>query len=227
MTDRRIPTGGVRAGSPATSQPPKLLDRLRAACRLRHLSPRTEEAYVAWSRRFILFHGKRHPGDMAEPEVAAFLSSLASDRHVSASTQNQALHAILFLYRAVLGRELQPVQGVTRAPQRLSLPVVLTRDEVRRVLSGLEGVPRIVAGLLYGAGLRLLECLDLRVKDVDLARREITVRHGKGGKDRLTVLPSTLVEPLQEHLQRVRRIHDEDLARGAGRVVLPNALRAK
>jgi integron integrase len=218
------PAAGSSRGDPAR---PRLLDQVRAACRVRHLSPRTEDAYVAWIRKFILFQQKRHPATMGSREVAAFLSSLATTRHVSASTQNQALNALLFLYRVVLDRDLAPLPGVARAHTPLRLPVVLTRDEVRRVLSALDGVPRLVAGLLYGAGLRLLECLELRVKDIDFQRQEITVRRGKGGKDRVSVLPSTLVQPLRAHLAGVRSTHEADLARGLGRVVLPDALRAK
>jgi integron integrase len=169
----------------------------------------------------------RHPTTLTETDVAAFLSSLAVDRHVSASTQNQALNALLFLYHAVLDRPLPPFPGVVRARTPKRLPVVLTRDEVRRVLAELDETPRLVASLLYGAGLRLLECLELRVKDVDLARHEITVRRGKGAKDRRTVLPASTKAPLAAHLERVRALHTADLANGLGRAMLPDALAAK
>jgi integron integrase len=212
---------------PSGARRPKLLDQVRTACRLQHFSRRTEEAYTGWIRRYILFHQKRHPSTLGALHVTAFLSSLATDRHVSASTQNQALNALLFLYRSVLHRELEPFHGIVRARTPVRLPVVLTRDEVRRVLAALEGVPRLVASLLYGSGLRLLECLELRVKDIDLERCEITVRRGKGGKDRRTVLPSSSVPTLATHLARVQSVHDADLARGLGRVVMPDALRVK
>lgn len=168
-----------------------------------------------------------HPSTLAETDVAAFLSALAIDRHVSASTQNQALNALLFLYTAVLDRPLSPFPGVVRARTPARLPVVLTRDEVRRVLAALDGTPRLVASLLYGAGLRLNECLALRVKDIDLDRRELTVRRGKGAKDRRTMLPAQVVTPLENQLAGVHRQHEADLARGLGRVVLPDALGRK
>jgi integron integrase len=191
------------------------------------LSDRTEEAYVGWIRRFILFHNKRHPATMAAPDVASFLSSLATDHHVSASTQNQALSASLFLYRVIINRDLDPLPNVVRARAPLRLPVVLSVDEVRLVLAHLRGTPRLVALLLYGAGLRLSECLDLRIKDVDVARNQISVRQGKGRKDRQTVLPTAAQQPLAAHLEEVRRIHNDDLRQGFGRAVLPDALAAK
>jgi integron integrase len=212
---------------PSATRPPKLLDRVRTACRLQHFSRRTEEAYAGWIRRYILFHQKRHPATLGAAHVTAFLSSLATDRHVSASTQNQALNPLLFLYRSVLHAELEPFQDIVRARTPVRLPVVLTRDEVRRLLASLEGVPRLVASLLYGSGLRLLECLELRVKDIDLERCEITVRRGKGGKDRRTVLPSSSVPPLSSHLARVQSTHAADLLLGLGRVAMPDALRVK
>jgi integron integrase len=195
--------------------------------RARHLSPRTETAYVAWIRRFILFHGKRHPDTMGESEVGTFLSSLARDQAVSASTQNQALAALLFLYARVLERKLGWVEGVTRAKMPERLPVVLGRAEVQAVLSRLEGIPSLVCRLLYGSGLRLMEALELRVKDLDLDRCEIHVRDGKGRKDRRTMLPQTCARPLRRHLDVIREIHRVDLLAGAGRVALPNALRTK
>ncbi len=169
--------------------PPRLLDRVRGVLRARHYSPRTEDAYVAWIRRFVLFHGKKHPDALGVPDVAGYLSHLASRRQVSASTQNQAFSALLFLYREVLGRELAGLEKVPRARLPERLPVVLSRDEVVAVLGRMRGTPRLMASLMYGAGLRLLECCRLRVKDVDFARQELIVRDGKGRKDRVTVLP--------------------------------------
>jgi site-specific recombinase XerD len=183
---------------------PRLLDRVRLAIRSRHLSPRTEAAYVGWIRRFILFHQKRHPNTMSEPEVAAFLSSLATDRAVSASTQNQALAALLFLYEHVLDRKLGWVDGVTRAKSPERLPVVLTRGEVQALLTRLDSVPALVCGLLYGSGLRLFEALELRIKDVDLDRCELHVRDGKGRKDRRTMLAISGLPALRAHLEWVR-----------------------
>jgi integron integrase len=206
---------------------PRLLDRVREALRARHYSKRTERAYVGWIRRFILFHGKRHPEEMGSPEVGAYLSSLASEGKVSASTQNQALAALLFLYQQVLGRELEWLGDIVHAKRPRQVPVVLGRDEARDLLARLHGPVWLVCALLYGGGLRLLEALRLRVKDLDLDRREITVRRGKGAKDRRTVLPTSLVEPLRSHLADVRRVHDGDLAIGAGSVAVPDALDRK
>src|SRR5262249_48232105 len=172
---------------------------------------RTEEAYLGWIRRFIVFHRKRHPSDMGQEEVAAFLSYLAVKRHVSASTQNQALSALLFLYKDVLERPFANLDSIVRAERPVRLPVVLTRDEVRAVLAELQGTTWLVASLLYGAGLRLMECLELRMKDIDLERRQIVLRRGKGQKDRITVLPESVRPRLIEHLARVRRLHDHDL----------------
>jgi integron integrase len=208
-------------------QPPKLLDQVRHAIRVRHYSRRTEAAYLGWIRRFILFHGKRHPNQMGEAEVTAFLSGLAVDRRVSASTQNQALSAILFLYQQVLGKELDWLDEVVRAKAPPRLPVVLTRDEVRAILGRLEGSSRLVGTLLYGAGLRLLECLQLRVKDVDFGRNDIVVRDGKGGPDRRTMLPGSAKENLARHLEVVHRQHQDDLKPGAGWVELSGALARK
>jgi integron integrase len=205
---------------------PRLLERVRRAVRLRHYSRRTEDAYVGWIRRFIIFHGKRHPDTMGAAEVEAFLSGLAVDDRVSASTQNQALSALLFLYRAVLGREVGELKSVVRARQGRRVPVVLTRAEVRLVLERLRGVPRLVAGLLYAGGLRLNEALELRVKDVDFAMSQLTVRGGKGRKDRVTVLADVLKDPLKRHLARVGRLHARDLRRGIG-ASLPEGLRRK
>ncbi|OLD65040.1 MAG: integrase [Acidobacteria bacterium 13_1_40CM_2_68_5] len=224
-----MPETAVREAPPTTngSPPPKLLDRVRQEIRRRHFSPRTEEAYVAWIRRFILHHAKRHPADMGEREVGDFLSGLATKGHVSPSTQNQALAALLFLYKEVLRRDLPWLEGVVRAKRPPRLPVVLTRAEVDEVLGNIHGVPRLMAALLYGAGLRLMECCRLRVKDVDLARGEIIVRDGKGRKDRITMLPATLREPLAVHLRTMGLQHQEDLRHGWGHVELPGALARK
>jgi len=235
MTDSTRDRGGAlilfprRAGAPFPDAPAplRLLDRVRVALRTRHYSVRTEKAYVGWIRRFILFHDKRHPDTLGEAEIGAFLSSLATEEKVSASTQNQALAALLFLYHEVLERRLEWLGGLVHARRPTRLPVVLTRAEAKALLGRLDGPVWIVAGLLYGSGLRLLEVLRLRVKDVDLERREIIVRRGKGQKDRHTVLPEMLVEPLREHLRVVRVQHEEDLTLGAGAVELPEALRRK
>ncbi len=206
---------------------PRLIDELRAALRARHYSPRTERAYAGWVRRFIRFHGLRHPVRMAAPEVTAFLSALARQGRVSPSTQNQALAALLFLYREVLGVELGWLDGLVRAKATPRLPVVLARDEVATLLAATTGTPGLMLRLMYGAGLRLLECCRLRVKDLDFARHQITVRSGKGRRDRRTVLPATLRDALTRHLEEVRRQHLRDVARGAGWVELPGALERK
>jgi integrase len=190
---------GKTAAIPAAPKP-KLLDQVRAAIRLRHYSLRTEEAYVQWIKRFIFFHGKRHPLEMGEQEVTHFLSALAVERRVSASTQNQALCALLFLYRHVLDRQVGWLDEVVRARRPQRLPVVLSRQEVRALLGALAGVHWLMASLLYGTGLRLLECLRLRVKDLDFATHQIVVRAGKGDRDRVTVLPIAVAEPLTAHL---------------------------
>jgi integron integrase len=219
----------VPAPPAVTPGPPRLLERVRIALRTRHYSVRTEKAYVAWIRRFILFHGKRHPDTLAEPQIAAFLSNLADPARMSASSQNQALAAILFLYGQVLGRELSWLGDLVHAKRPHRLPVVLTRGECRALLGNLHGPYRIVGGLLYGGGLRLLEALQLRVKDIDLERREILVRDGKGRKDRHTVLPESSIPDLRDHLAALRNQHLEDLAKGPrhGAVELPDALRRK
>jgi integron integrase len=210
-----------------TPAPPRLLPSVRRALRVRHYSPRTEEAYVGWVRRFVRFHGLRHPAELGEREIAEFLTHLATTGRVTASTQTQALSALLFLYRDILGRPFEQLQGIVRAKRPERVPVVLSRVEIRTVLGCLTGVPRIVAAALHGAGLRLLECLELRIKDLDFERRQITVRSGKGAKDRVTVLPQSLVAPLRSHLRRVQFLHQRDLARGAGRAPLPGALARK
>lgn len=190
-------------------------------------SIRTEEAYIDWARRFILFHGKRHPRDMGAVEVEAFLSHLTVERHVSASTQNQAKAALLYLYKQVLEIDLPWLNEVVQAKRPKRLPVVLTPTEVRELLLHMDGTTCLIAQLLYGTGMRLLEALRLRVKDVEFARREIVVREGKGNKDRVTVLPENLMAPLQAQLQKARLLHEKDLAAGLGRVYLPHALAAK
>jgi len=209
------------------ARPPRLLDRVREANRLRHGSRSTEKSYIAWIRRYIVFHGKRHPAEMGAAEVAQFLSSLAVDGKVAASTQNQALSALLFLYRHVLHQDLPWLEDVVRARRPKHLPVVLTRDEVRAVISKLAGTARLMATLLYGSGLRVLECARLRVQDVDFAMNQVVVRDGKGAKDRVTVLPAVAKQPLAQHLLRVKRLHDRDLALGGGWVELPWALARK
>jgi len=212
---------------PPGAPKPKLLDQVRLAIRTRHYSVKTEEAYVGWIKRFIFYHNKRHPAEMSEQEIAQFLSSLASESHVSASTQNQALNAVLFLYREVLRKEIGYVNGVVRAKRPKRLPVVLTRQEVRSIVGLLDGPEWIMGMLLYGAGLRLMECLRLRVKDVDFARGEIRVRSGKGDKDRITMLPTAVNERLRRHLESVRKQYEADLKSGYSGVALPNALERK
>ena len=206
---------------------PKLLDRLRAEIRVRHYSIRTEQAYVDWVRRYILFHDKRHPKDLGAEALRDFLSHLAVERNVSACTQNQAKSALLFLYREVLGIELPWLDEVISAKKARRLPVVLTQTEVRRLLGGTSGTTGLVIALLYGTGMRLLEGLRLRVKDVEFTRREIIVREGKGNKDRVTVLPENLILPLKAHLEKVRTLHERDLDAGFGEVYLPDALAVK
>lgn len=206
---------------------PRIMDQLHEALRSRHYSRRTEKAYCLWVRRFIYFTGMRHPAELGEQEVNAFLTHLAVDEKVSASTQNQALAGLLFLYRNVIGRDLGTFGEVVRARKPKRLPVVMTRDEVRAVLGELEGERWLMASLLYGSGLRLMECLRLRVQDIDFERNEITVRNGKGAKDRVTMLPESLKQPLHEQLRHARLVHQHDLADGWGRVVLPDALDRK
>jgi integron integrase len=200
---------------------------MRERLRLGHYSLRTEDAYVDWVRRFILFHAKRHPRDMGAPEVQAFLSHLAVDRRVSPSTQNQAKAALLFLYRHVLEVDLPWLVEVVQAKRSERLPVVLTPGEIRTLLDQMDGVMALVARLLYGTGMRLMEVLRLRVKDLEFERREILVRDGKGGKDRVTMLPDCLLERLRQHLDRVKALHERDLAEGFGEVYLPDALARK
>jgi len=215
-----VPGGGVAAR-------PRLLDEMRAGMRRMGLSLRTEEGYVGWVRRFILANGKRHPCEMGAVELEAFLTGLATHGRVAASTQNQALAALLFLYRQVLGVELPWLDNIRRAKKPERLPTVLTREEVAAMLGQMSGVTWLMAGLLYGAGLRLMECVRLRVQDVDFARREIVVRQGKGGKDRRTMLPALVADALQGQLAEARRLHERDLAAGFGAVWLPHALDRK
>jgi len=213
--------------SPSAPQKPKLLDRVREAIRSRHYSRNTEDASVPWIKRFIFFHGKRHPMEMGAPEITQFLSSLALEGRVAASTQNQALSALLLLYREVLQQDLPWLEGIVRAKRPIRLPVVLTRDEVQAVMTHLRGTPNLIATLLYGAGLRLLECAQLRVKDVDFGVNHILVRDGKGQKDRVTLLPATVKADLARHLEAVSQQHQRDLGKGAGWVALPGALERK
>jgi integron integrase len=212
---------------PAGQDKPKLLDQVRGVIRRKHYSLRTEQAYTDWIRRFILFHHKRHPREMAEAEVTEFLTHLARVGNVAASTQNQALSALLFLYKEVLNQEIGWLEKVERAKKPARLPVVLTRDEVHKVFAHLHGVPRLMAGLLYGSGLRLMECVRLRIKDIDFGYARITVRDGKGAKDRVTMLPVNLAAGLQRHLQKVKAQHEQDIEDGFGEVYLPYALARK
>jgi len=209
------------------TQSPRLLDQVRGKIRLKHYSIRTEEAYVDWIKRFVLHFDKRHPSEMGAREVEAFLTHLAVQGRVAAATQNQAKSALLFLYREVLERDLPWLEGVERAKAPKRLPVVLTQEEAQTVLSRLKGTHWLVAGLLYGSGLRIMEALRLRVKDLEFTRGEILVREGKGFKDRVTMLPAMLVEPLKAHLKRVKVLHDQDVAEGFGEVYLPYALDRK
>ena len=213
--------------TPVAPQPPKLLDQVRDRLRLKHYSIRTETQYVQWIRRFILFHDKRHPRDMGVAELEAFLTHLAVEGRVAASTQNQALSALLFLYREVLAINLPWLDNVVRAKTPQRLPVVLTRQEVVSVLDGMSGVHGLMARLLYGTGMRLMECVRLRVKDVDFEQAKILIRDGKGAKDRVTMLPQSLVEALRAHLKIRQCLYEEDRAKGMASVYLPDALDRK
>jgi len=224
----QVPDSPSESSEPSDKRTsPRLIEQFRAAIRSRHYSRRTEKSYWYWIRWFIRFHGTRHPAQLGAAEVSAFLSWLATERDVAAATQNQALSALLFLYQKVLGVELPWLDELVRAKRPVRLPVVLTEAEVGRLLGELRGVLRLMAALLYGAGLRQIECLTLRVKDVDFAYRQLLVRDAKGGKDRVTMLPENLVQPLQAHLGRVRALHRRDLAEGYGEVWLPHALARK
>jgi integron integrase len=227
MSDKLL-TSAQPAPPGATAPAPRLLDQVAARLRTKHYSLRTEQAYVGWIKRYILFHDKRHPRDMAKAEVEVFLSALAVQRNVAASTQQQALAAILFLYREVLGIELPWLDDVVRAKKPRRLPTVLSREETQALLCAVKDAEcGFIVRLLYGTGMRLLETLRLRVKDVDLGRREIVVRDGKGGKDRVTVMPASLVAGMKAQLARVGALHQSDLARGGGNVWLPDALATK
>jgi len=208
-------------------RPKKLLDQVREAIRLKHYSLRTEEAYVTWIKRYIFFHNKQHASELGSVAIEAFLTHLAVDQQVAASTQNQALSALLFLYRDVLNTPLDLRIDAIRAKKPKRLPTILTKEETLTVIERLSGTPRLMAKLLYGSGLRLLECLRLRVKDLDFAQRQIIVRDGKGMEDRVTMLPESLIIPLQEHLAHVKRIHAQDVAQGVAPVYLPFALARK
>lgn len=208
-------------------RPKKLLDQVRDTIQLKHYSSRTCESYIHWIKRYIFFHNKRHPKDMGVPEIEAFLTYLAVKENVAASTQNQALSALLFLYREVLKQEVTFISNSVRAQKPRRLPTVLTKEEVQKVIGLMRGTHQLMAKLLYGSGLRLMECVQLRVKDIDFGQSQIVVRDGKGMTDRITMLPNSLIEPLQEQLQRVKRLHEEDLAKGYGAVYLPFALGRK
>jgi integron integrase len=212
---------------PGTPAKPKLLDEVRRACRSRQFSDRTAEAYAGWVRRYVIFHGRRHPRDLTGDDVALFLQHLAVERRVSVSTQRQAASALLFLYHDVLGHAIRLPAAVARPGARRRLPTVLSRGEVRSVLEETRGSPSLVIKLLYGAGLRLTEALEIRIKDVSLERREITVRSGKGGHDRITMLPQLLVSDIEHQVRKVRARHAADLDDGGGWVALPAAFARK
>jgi integron integrase len=211
----------------STPQPKKLLDQVRDAIRVKHYSYRTEQSYLAWIKRFILFHKKRHPLEMDTLEIQAFITHLAVERTVSASTQNQALSAILFLYRYVLNKEIVVSKDLIHASHHKHLPTVLSRQEALTVIEQMDGLTKLMARILYGSGLRLMECMRLRVKDIDFANHQILVRDGKGEQDRVTILPDSLVPEIQRHLQHVKKIHAQDLREGFGIVSLPYALDRK
>jgi integron integrase len=225
---RAVPSAvPAHSNSSRPAEKPRLLDQLRQALRARHYSRRTEQAYCSWVKRFIYFHNVRHPAEMNEAEINAFLTHLAVNGKVSASTQNQALSALLFLYRNVIGREVGDLGNVIRARKPARLPVVMTPEEVKAILKNLPGDKRLMARLMYGAGLRLMECLRLRVQDIDFSKNEILVRDGKGAKDRVTMLPESVKTHLQKHLKNVKKIHEKDLSDGWGRVLMPMALDRK
>jgi integron integrase len=207
--------------------PKKLLDQVREAIRLKHYSIRTEQAYVDWIKRYIFFHDKRHPQQMGVSEIEAFLTHLAVEQHVAASTQNQALSALLFLYREVLHEDLDRPVDSMRAKKPKRVPTVLTKEEARKVIGFLSGTHQVMVKLLYGSGLRVMECVRLRLKDMDFAQRRIIVRDGKGQQDRVTMLPEVLIPPLKEHLQHIKVLHEDDLNKGYGSVYLPFALERK
>ena len=224
---------GLKTSMPASfpshtqNRKAKLLDQVRQAVRFKHYSIRTEQAYVDWIKKFIIFHKKRHPATMGADEVRDFLNHLANRVSVAASTQNQAFSALLFLYREVLRQELPWIDNVDRVKRPAKLPVVLTQDEVRALLSKMSGTVGLMAQLLYGCGLRLMECVQLRIKDIDFGYRQITIRDAKGGRDRRTILPESLIDSLRRHIEKRRLLHEEDLAAGHGAVPLPGALARK
>jgi integron integrase len=213
--------------SGAPNRKVKLLDQVRQATRFKHYSVRTEQAYVHWIKKFILFHGKQHPSAMGADEVRSFLNHLANAANVAASTQNQAFSALLFLYKEVLRQQLPWIDNVERVKRPAKLPVVLTQDEVHAVFSKMSGTIGLMAQVLYGCGLRLMECVQLRVKDIDFGYRQITIRDAKGGRDRRTMLPESLIDPLRRHIEKRRLLHEEDLAAGHGAAPLPGALARK
>jgi integron integrase len=210
-----------------TRRPKKLLDQVRDAIRVKHYAYSTEKTYVYWAKRFVLYHNKRHPLEMGEKEISEFLTCLAAEEDVAASTQNQALSALLFLYREVLRKDLDLPLELVWAKRPKRLPTVLTREEVQQVIAQLTGVHRLIVQLLYGSGLRLMECMRLRVKDLDFGQRQILVRDAKGGKDRVTILPNSLIKPLRAQLATAKQLHEQDLADGYGAVYLPYALERK
>ncbi len=218
------PVASVNSSSIEAHSAPRLLDQVRATLRLEHYSGRTETAYIDWIKRFILFHLKRHPSEMGAEEVRSFLTYLATEKNVAASTQNQALSALIFLYRVVLKEKLPWVDQFERVQRPPKVPVVFTKEEVRAVLVRLNGTARLMGHLLYGSGLRLMECMRLRIKDVDLGYLQITVRDGKGGRDRVTMIPVQLADALRRQIEKAARWHEEDLTAGAGEVYLPFAL---
>jgi len=206
---------------------PKLLDRVRAELRTKHYSVKTEDAYTSWIRRFILFHNKRHPNDMGADEIKSFITNLATNHHVSSSTQNQALQDILILYKNVLKKDIQFIDSISRTKRIKHLPVVFSRNEAGDIIKNLDGVVKLIVSLLYGTGMRLGEVLSLRVKDIDFEMNHIIVRDGKGEKDRITVLPQKIIQDIKEHLRKVKNLHDKDLRVGLGKTKLPYALERK
>jgi len=214
-------------GKPTFPVKPRLLDQVRDVLRVKHYARRTEQSYTHWIKRFILFHKKRHPAQMSSKEVESFLTHLAVNRNVSPGTQNLALSAILFLYKQVLQIELPWLENVTRAKVKKHIPVVFTRQEIKSILAQFDGTYWLIFSLMYGAGLRLSECISLRVKDIDFHYKQLLIRDSKGSKDRVTVLPESLIEPLQTHMARVKNLHSQDLLNGFGEVYLPFALKRK
>jgi integron integrase len=213
---------------PSAPQDRKLLDQYRDVLRIKHYSPRTEDTYILWVKNYIIFHGKRHPKEMGIPEIGQYLTHLATKQQVAASTQNQAFSAILFLYRHVLNIQLDELQLAELRPQRSkTVPIVLSKDEVKRLIANLTGTNKLIAQVMYGGGLRVMECMRLRVKDIDFDNHQVIVRDGKGENDRFTILPDSLIQPLQLHLRYVKSLHEKDLADGFGSVYLPYALERK